>query len=111
VPLDASATPAYSLLVGAATRIGDATFLGEYLFSPEANIKHSVYAQAGAKLDDWLSLSLPALYYPETGSLTAGLALAAADLGGLDWSLGTWASRAASGAWSCKLALSALFAF
>jgi hypothetical protein len=109
--LDGSGAFSYSLLAGGTTRIGDATFLGEYLFSPDASPRHSVYALAGLKLDDWVSLSIPVLCYPETGSLTAGLAFAAADLAGLDCSLGASASRSALGAWSGKLALAALFDF
>ena len=111
VPLDNSSAPSYSMLAGATARIGDTTLLGEYLFSPEAAVRHSIYAQAALKLDDWISLSLPALFYPESGILTAGLSLVASDIAGLDWTMTASTGRSALGVWNAKLAFTALCSF
>ena len=110
-PLDGSTAISYSLLGGGMTRIGDATIIGEYLFSPVASVRHSVFAQIGAPIDEWISLSLPALYYPESGMLTAGITVSASDIEGLDFGLTAAASRSASQAWSGKLSLIARAGF
>jgi len=106
-PLDGSTAISYSLLGGGVTRIGDATILGEYLFSPVASVRHSIFAQIGAPIDEWVSLSLPALYYPESGILAAGITVSASDVAGLDFGLTASVNRSASQAWSGKLSLTA----
>lgn len=111
VPLDNPAAMSWSFLAGGTTQLGGATILGEYLFSPEASVRHSLYAQAVLPLDDWIALSVPALCYPESGVLATGLTLAASGMAGLDWALYASANHSASGAWSGSLAFTALFAF
>lgn len=111
LPLDGSAAASWSLLGGGIARIGGATMLGEYLFSPEATTHHSIFAQIGAPIDEWASISLPVLYYPESGMLKAGITISASDIEGLDLGLTAAASRSASHAWSGKLSLAASAGF
>ena len=107
LPLDGSAAVSWSLLGGGIARIGGATMVGEYLFSPEATTHHSFFAQIGAPIDEWASISLPLFYYPESGMLTAGITVSASDIEGLDLGLTVAASHSASQAWSGKLSLTA----
>ena len=111
VPLDNPAAMSWSMLAGGTTQLAGATIVGEYLFSPEASVRHSLYVQAVLPLDDWIALSVPALGYPESGILATGLTLTASGIAGLDWALSASANRSASGAWSGSLAFTALFAF
>ena len=111
LPLDGSAAPSWSLLGGGVARIGEATILGEYLFSPEASEKHSIFSQIGVPIDEWVSFSLPVLYYPESGILAAGITLSASDLAGLDLGLSASANRSASQSWSGKFSITARSAF
>lgn len=111
LPLDGSAAASWSLLGGGIARIGGATMLGEYLFSPEATTHHSIFAQIGAPIDEWASLSLPVLYYPESGILAAAITISLSDLAGLDLGLSASANRSASQAWSGKLSLTARCGF
>lgn len=109
--LDGSKTIAYSLLGGSQARIGDASLLAEYLYSPQAAAAHSVFAQAGLPIDEWISISAPLLYYPESGALTVAATLAASDIAGLSLAVTASASRSSAQAWSGKLALSARTSF
>jgi len=111
LPVDNPAATEISLLGGAMARAGDLTLLGEYLFSPRASLRHSIFAQATLPVDEWISLSAPLLYYPEPGSLSTGISLAASGLDGFDLGITALATRAISHSWSGKLALSALRAF
>ncbi len=110
-PVDNPAAVEPSLLGGAMARAGNLSLLGEYLFSPGASPKHGIYAQATLPVDEWLSLSAPFLYYPESGTLSTGISLAASGLDGFDLSITASAARAVSHSWSGKLAASARFAF
>ncbi|MDP2790363.1 MAG: hypothetical protein Q8O15_01255 [Rectinemataceae bacterium] len=110
-PLDDPAAAEFRLLGGAMARAGNLTMLGEYLFSPGAPMRHSIFAQASLPVDEWISLSAPFLYYPETGSLSTGISLAASGLGGLDLGITALATRAAVHSWSGKLVVSARFDF
>lgn len=109
--LDGSKAIAYSLLGGGQARIGDASLLAEYLYSPQAAAAHSVFAQAGLPIDEWISISAPLLYYPESGALTVAVNLAASDIAGLSLAITASASRSNLQAWSGKLALSARTSF
>ena len=111
LPVDDPAAAAISLLGGAMARAGDLTLLGEYLFSPRASLRHSIFAQATLPVDEWISLSAPLLYYPEPGSLSTGISLAASGLDGFDLGITALATRAISHSWSGKLVVSARFAF
>ena len=107
LPLDGSSPASWSLLGGGMARVGDFALLGEYLFTPAAITKHSIFAQASLPIDEWLSFSLPLLYYPESGALTSGLALTASDIAGLALGISATATRSASQSWSGKLSFSA----
>jgi|GEM_PF-774004 len=109
--LDGSKAIAYSLLGGGQARIGDASLLAEYLYSPQAAAAHSVFAQAGLPIDEWISISAPLLYYPESGALTVAATLAASDIAGLSFAVTASASRSSAQTWSGKLALSARTSF
>lgn len=110
-PLDDPTAADFHLLGGAMAKAGNLTMLGEYLFSPGASLRHSLFAQASLPVDDWTSLAAPFLYFPDQGSLSTGISLAASGLGGFDLSITALATRATSHSWSGKLALSALWAF
>ncbi|HWR12996.1 MAG TPA: hypothetical protein VN445_14325 [Rectinemataceae bacterium] len=109
--LDGSKAIAYSLLGGGQARIGDASLLAEYLYSPQAAAAHSFFALAGLPIDEWISISAPLLYYPESGALTVAASLAASDIAGLSLAITATASRSSLQAWSGKLALSARTSF
>ena len=111
LPLDNPASTEISLLGGAMARAGDLTLLGEYLFSPGASLRHSIFAQARFPVDEWISLSTPFLYYPEPGSLSTGISLASSGLAGLDLGITALVARTAAHSWSGKLATSARFDF
>ena len=107
LPLDGSSPASYALLGGGMARVGDFTLLGEYLFTQAAATKHSIFGQASLPIDEWLSFSLPLLYYPESGALTSGLTLTASDIAGLTLGISATATRSASPSWSGKISLSA----
>ena len=109
--LDGTNAIAYSLLGGGQARIGDASLLAEYLYSPQAATAHSAFAQVGAPIDEWISISIPFIYYPESGTLTAGATLTASDIAGLSLAITASASRSSLQAWSGKLALLARTSF
>ena len=109
--LDGTKAIAYSLLGGGQARIGDASLLAEYLYSPQAVAAHSVFAQAGLPIDEWISISAPLLYYPESGALTVAASFAASDIAGLSLAITASASRSNLQTWSGKLALSARTSF
>lgn len=111
LPVDDPAAAAISLLGGAMARAGDLTLLGEYLFSPGASQRQGIFAQASLPVDEWISLSMPFLYYPESGSLSTGVSLAANGLAGLNLGITALATRTVPPSWSGKLALSARFDF
>ena len=107
LPLDGSSPLSYSLLGGGVARVGDFVLLGEYLFTQAAEMGQGVFAQASLPIDEWLSLSLPLLYYPESGALTSSLALTASDIAGLTLGIAATATRSASLSWGGKISLSA----
>jgi len=109
--LDGTKTIAYSLLGGGQARIGDVSLLAEYLYSPQAAAAHSVFAQAGLPIDEWISISAPLLYYPESGALTVAASFAASDIAGLSIAVTASASRSSLQAWIGKLAFSARTSF
>lgn len=109
--LDGSSALSYSLLGGAMARAGDVTMAGEYLFSPNATIKHGVFGLASLPMDEWTAFSVPMLYYPESGVLTTGINLTVNGLAGLDLGLGAAVSRSAVPVWKGKLTLSARSTF
>ena len=105
--LDGSSSFSYSLLGGGMARVGDATLAGEYLFSPDSIAGHGLFALGSLPLDEWTALSIPLLYYPESGALTTGINLSISELAGLSLGLGVAASRSDSQPWSGRLSLSA----
>ncbi len=105
--LDGSEALSHSLMAGATAKLGDVTLLGEYLFSPDAVNPHSLYCTAAYPFDEWISVSIPLLYYPSSGALTTGLTLSARDLAGLNLGLNATASRSASEIWSANFIASA----
>jgi len=111
IPLDGFSAISFSLLGGMVARAGDITMLGEYLYQPAAAIQHGIFAQASLPVDEWLSLSIPLLCYPESGALTSGLSLTASDIAGLDLGMTVTATRSVSQSWSGKLSLLARTSF
>jgi len=107
MPLDGSSAATFSFLGGGIVRAGDITLLGEYLFQPIAAIKHGIFAQASLPFDEWLSLSIPLLYYPESGALTSGAAFTASDIAGLTLGITATVNRSVSQSWSGKLTFQA----
>lgn len=105
--LDGSQAFSYSLMAGATAKPGDVTLLGEYLFSPDAANPHTLYFTAAYPFDQWISASVPFLFHPASGALTAGLTLSARDLAGLSLGISAAASRSASGDWSANCGVSA----
>jgi hypothetical protein len=105
--LDGSQAFSYSLMAGATAKLGEAALLGEYLFSPDAPEPHSLYCTVAYAFDEWISASLPFLWYPASGAMTTGLTLSAGDLAGLTFSLTATASRSVMDAWSANLGTSA----
>jgi hypothetical protein len=111
LPLDGSASPSWALMAGAAARLGDLALLGEYRFDPDVAERHAAFFQASLPVDEWVSLSAPLLYYPDSGAFSASLAAAVSDAAGLDLGAAFAATRSPASAWSAKLSLSALLSF
>jgi hypothetical protein len=109
--LDGSGGLSWSAMAGIATRLGDLALFGEYRFDPDAADRHGAFAQASLPVDEWLTLSAPLLYYPDSGAFSASLAASVGDVAGLDLGATLSASRSPSSSWSAKLSLSALLSF
>ncbi len=111
LPLDGSGGLAWALMAGATARVGDLALLGEYRFDPGASDRHAAFVQASLPVDEWISLSAPVLYYPDSGTFSASLAAAISDAAGLDFGAAASVSRSSALAWSAKLSFSALLSF
>ena len=111
LPLDGSSGPSWALMAGVSARLGDLAVLGEYRFDPDAAERHAAFFQASLPVDEWVSLSAPLLYYPDSGTFSASLAAAVSDVAGLDLAAAAAVSRSPASAWSAKLSLSALLSF
>lgn len=111
LPLDGSSGLSWSLMAGAAARLGDISLLAEYRLDPSDSERHAFFAQASLPVDEWVSLSAPVLYYPDSGTLSASLGVAISDVAGLDLGATASVSRLSSSSWSAKLSLAALFSF
>jgi hypothetical protein len=103
LPLDGS--PQFSaieasVMTGATAKLGSLTFLAEYSYEAQGAAKHRIFGLASYPFDEWLSLSLPLSLFPDTGGLSFGLTLAAADLWGLDIASAALVSRDGTGDWS-----------
>ncbi|MCE1197059.1 hypothetical protein LWX53_11250, partial [bacterium] len=111
LPMDGSGDFSWTIMAGATARLGDLAMLGEYRFDPGAADRHAIFAQASLPVDEWISLSAPILYYPDSGVFSASLAAAVSDVAGLDLGAALSASRSPASIWSAKLSLSALLSF
>lgn len=111
LPLDGSSSLSWAAMAGATARIGDLALLGEYRFDPDAAERHAIFAQASLPVDEWVTLSAPILYYPDSDTFSATLAAAISDVAGLDLGASASASRSPASAWSAKLSFSALLSF
>jgi hypothetical protein len=92
-----------SFMAGATAKLGSLTFLGEYSYESQGAAKHRIFGLASYPFDEWLSLSLPLSLYPDTGALSLGFTLSAADLWGLDIASSAFVSRDGTGNWSMSL--------
>lgn len=94
-----------TFMAGSTAKIGSLHLLGEWLWKISPAPDFSVFALATYPFDEWISLAAPLSFDPDTGALSAGLALSAAELWGLDFSIGAQGAKDGTGRWTLGFSL------
>lgn len=102
IPFDAAQHPVWQMMAGLTIPFGSVSAFAEYLYDAAGVFHHSVYASLSLKADEWITLSLPILLYPENGFFQGGVSTAGVQLLGAQMTCSALISHFAPGAFNIQ---------